>query len=72
MAEAFSEERLIEPALGIIREVFEAYTPDVPFGLELEPFLEFATRQFESRRRRIEVARRQTLTEVLGTSVEGR
>ena len=55
---------LLAPAIGIIGEFFAAYDP-MPFGLEMEEFTDFATRQFQSRLQRIEKARRQTLEEVL-------
>lgn len=56
---------LLEPAIGVIQEVFTAYDPAaVPFGLELEPFLDFAMRQYQSRIERIERSRGRTLAEV--------
>ena len=54
---------LLAPAIGIIGEFFAAYDP-MPFGLEMEEFTDFATRQFQSRLQRIEKARRQTLEEI--------
>lgn len=54
---------LLGPAIGIIGEFFAAYDP-MPFGLEMEEFTEFATRQFQARLQRIEKARRQTLEEI--------
>ncbi len=61
-------EALLEPALGIVQEVFDQYLPDVPFGLELDPFTDFAADQFERRRRRIERSRGLTLDQIMGTS----
>ncbi len=54
---------LLGPAIGIITDFFDTYDP-MPFGLELEEFTEFATRQFQSRIQRIERARHQTLAEI--------
>ncbi len=54
---------LLGPAIGVITDFFDAYDP-MPFGLELEEFTEFATRQFQSRIQRIERARHQTLEEI--------
>ena len=48
---------LLEPALGIIRGLFEPYGDDIPFGLVQDDFLEFAMSQFKSRMNRIERAR---------------
>ncbi|MCB1036062.1 MAG: R2-like ligand-binding oxidase [Acidobacteria bacterium] len=57
---------LLEPAIGVIQEVFDAYDPaHVPFGLELDPFIEFAMGQFQKRMDRIERSRSQSLEEVL-------
>jgi len=56
---AVLEERmrtLIDPALGIIHELFDAYE-SMPFGLTIEEFLDYATAQFEKRLARIERAR---------------
>lgn len=47
---------LLEPALGIITEIFDAY-PVMSFGLEIGEFTEFALRQFGARTRHIERAR---------------
>lgn len=54
---------LLAPAIGVITDFFDTYDP-VPFGLQLEEFTEFATRQFQSRIQRIERARHQTLEEI--------
>ena len=62
---------LLEPAIGVIQEVFDAYDPEnVPFGLELDPFIEFAMGQFQKRMDRIERSRTQSLQEILGTAAE--
>ncbi len=55
--------RLLTPAIGIIGEFFASYDP-MPFGLELEEFTDFASRQFQHRLERIEKARRQTVEEI--------
>ena len=58
--------RLLDPALGVIREAFEAYDPEhVPFGLELEPFLAYARDQFGKRLAHVERARGAGLDEIL-------
>jgi ribonucleoside-diphosphate reductase beta chain len=49
--------RLLDPALAVVQEVFAAYEA-MPFGLALEDFTEFALQQFQSRLRRLDVARR--------------
>jgi len=48
--------RLLEPATGMIVELFDAYET-VPFGLELDEFLAYAMGQFRKRSERIERAR---------------
>ncbi len=53
-------------ALGMVDEVFEPYDP-VPFGLEKEQFVEFATSQFQKRYQRINRARDQSLEEIVET-----
>ncbi len=55
--------KLLAPAIGIIGEFFASYDP-IPFGLRMEEFTDFATRQFQSRLQRIEKARRQTVEEI--------
>jgi ribonucleoside-diphosphate reductase beta chain len=58
-------DELLAPAIEIINEAFAAYPPDnLPFGLEPESFVHYATGQFQKRMDRIELARRQTLAEV--------
>jgi ribonucleoside-diphosphate reductase beta chain len=56
------EERLnllLEPALGMIAEVFASYEV-MPFGLQIEEFTDFALKQFQARVARLERARSQT------------
>ncbi len=55
---------LLTPALEIVNEAFEAYE-EVPFGLKLEEFTDFAFGQFQKRIARIEKARRQDPESVL-------
>jgi ribonucleoside-diphosphate reductase beta chain len=55
---------LIESAANIILETFAAYDV-VPFGLDTAEFVEFATVQFSRRSDRIELARTQTLEQIL-------
>ncbi len=53
-------------ALGMIDEVFAPYDP-VPFGLDKDDFVDFATGQFQKRYQRIESARERTLEEIVET-----
>ncbi|MBI5305632.1 MAG: R2-like ligand-binding oxidase [Chloroflexi bacterium] len=48
--------KLLTPALGIIGDAFAAYDP-IPFGLNYDEFVEFATTQFRHRIERVERAR---------------
>ncbi|MBL9124885.1 MAG: R2-like ligand-binding oxidase [Planctomycetaceae bacterium] len=54
---------LLEPALGIINETFASYEV-IPFGLDENAFLGFATSQFQRRLERIDKARHQSLAEL--------
>lgn len=56
--------RLLEPAIGIITEGLATYE-SLPFGLQLDEFLEYAMSQFQKRIDRIERAKHQTLAEVM-------
>lgn len=56
---------LLVPALGVVGEVFALYDP-VPFDLQLEEFMNYATMQFGKRFARLEAARGATLDEVIG------
>jgi len=47
---------LIEPALGVVSEIFDAY-PVMSFGLEISEFTDFALAQFQARTHRIQRAR---------------
>lgn len=58
-------DEMIEPALALIHELFSAYEV-VPFGLQLETFVDYAMAQFERRYARIEKAREQTLEQIYG------
>ncbi len=58
---------LIEPALGMIGEIFASYE-QMSFGLEIAEFTDFALAQFEARMSRIERAR---TAGVIGWELEG-
>lgn len=60
---------LLGPAVGVIHEIFSRY-PAMPFGLELDAFVDYAMGQFQKRSARIEKARNQSLADVeaLGSS----
>ncbi|HEV2735204.1 MAG TPA: R2-like ligand-binding oxidase [Longimicrobiaceae bacterium] len=62
-------EALLEPAMGMIAEIFAAY-PVMPFGLRMEEFADFALAQFGRRMARLERARGQTLAQVYGERLE--
>jgi ribonucleoside-diphosphate reductase beta chain len=47
---------LLEPAIGVVMEVFQYYDP-IPFGLTVEHFSDFALSQFQNRLERIQRAR---------------
>ena len=47
---------LLPLALGVVTETFSLYDP-MPFGLELDEFVGYATGQFKKRYARIEGAR---------------
>jgi ribonucleoside-diphosphate reductase beta chain len=52
-------------ALGMIEDTFSPYE-ELPFGLEQQPFIDYATGQFQKRYARIAKAREQSLDEVMG------
>jgi ribonucleoside-diphosphate reductase beta chain len=54
---------LLVPALGVVTDVFSYYDP-VPFGLQVDEFLAYATMQYQKRYARLEAARGATLDEV--------
>ena len=58
--------QLFPLAMGMIDEVFDAYDP-VPFGLQKETFVQFASTQFQKRYQRVQRAREQSLDEIVGT-----
>lgn len=60
---------LLPYALGVVQDIFTPYEK-MPFGLEMESFLEFAMGQFQKRIQRVEKAQRQTLEEVNGWDAE--
>ncbi len=47
---------LLEPATGVITEIFALYDP-VPFGLDVDEFISYAMMQFQKRMDRIEKSR---------------
>lgn len=49
--------RLLEPALGVVEEIFLPYEV-APFGLRREDFTAYAVDQFQARLRRLDTARR--------------
>jgi ribonucleoside-diphosphate reductase beta chain len=49
-------EGLLEPALGVIHELFDTYDA-MPFGLRIEEFVDYAMRQFEARMAHLEEVR---------------
>ncbi len=55
---------LLMPAIGIIEEIFGLYDP-VPFGLEIDDFINFAMGQFQKRMNRIENARGKSLEDIV-------
>lgn len=55
---------LLEPALGVVRGLFEPYGGDMPFPLVQDEFLEFAMSQFKGRLARIERASRLRVDEL--------
>jgi ribonucleoside-diphosphate reductase beta chain len=54
---------LLPAALGVVTDVFSYYDP-VPFGLQVDEFLAYATMQYQKRYARLEAARGATLDEV--------
>ena len=57
---------LIPVALQIVPESLASYGDDIPFGIEMQEFLDFGMAQFQKRYARIEKARRQSLGEIAG------
>lgn len=60
---------LLPQAIGVVHELFATYD-ELPFGLELDAFVGYATTQFQRRYERIEKARGQSLDQVLRLDVE--
>lgn len=60
---------LLMPALAVVSDVFDQYDP-MPFGLELEDFIDYATNQFNKRIERIEKARGASLDDVYRVTQE--
>jgi len=62
---------LMPLAISVITEIFDSYD-EMPFGLDLGQFTDYATTQFASRLARLERTRSQGLQEILRpTSSEG-
>ncbi len=59
---------LLDPALGVIRELFDAYD-SMPFGLVIDEFLDYALGQFQKRMSRLEQARDGALDALLAEVV---
>ena len=57
---------LLAPALGMVNELFEGSEDleEIPFGLNMQEYLNYATMQFSRRFQRIQRAREQTLEQV--------
>lgn len=55
---------LLEPALGVVRGLFDPYGGDMPFPLDQDEFVGFAMSQFKSRMTRLERASRLSPSEV--------
>lgn len=56
--------RQLVPALGVISDTFACYDP-MPFGLEIDEFIHYATYQFQKRLDRIERARGGSLDDIV-------
>jgi ribonucleoside-diphosphate reductase beta chain len=54
---------LLMPAVGVIHEIFAQYDP-VPFGLQVDDFVNYAMMQFQKRMDRIESSRGKSLDEI--------
>ena len=62
------EARLSEVLMGavaVVGEMLAPYGDDVPFGLSVETYIEYAQGQFQKRYARLEKARSQPLAEIL-------
>ena len=62
---------LLVPALGVVNEIFEGAEEledeELPFGQNIEEYLNYATMQFGKRYQRIQRARQQTVEEIYQT-----
>jgi ribonucleoside-diphosphate reductase beta chain len=63
---------LLVPSLGMVNELFEGSEEleEIPFGLNMEEYLNYATLQFSKRLQRIQRAREQTVEQVYQTDEE--
>jgi ribonucleoside-diphosphate reductase beta chain len=57
---------LLVPGLAMVNELFEGYEEleEIPFGLKMEEYLNYATMQFSKRFQRIQRAREQTVEQL--------
>ncbi|CUU11196.1 MAG: R2-like ligand-binding oxidase [Fimbriimonadales bacterium] len=55
---------LLPYAVGVVQEVFQAYEPEMPFGLEMDEFMNYAMTQFMRRENRLARARTLTLEQL--------
>lgn len=62
--------KLLPTSVGIIGEIFAAYDP-MPFGLEAEDFINYATDQFQKRYDRLERARTAEIETIYGNATGG-
>ncbi|MGL4609435.1 MAG: R2-like ligand-binding oxidase [Trueperaceae bacterium] len=60
---------LLELSLAIIMDIFTRYET-MPFGMQLDDFVNYAASQFTKRSERIERAKTQSLAEILGEDIE--
>lgn len=64
-------DELLPLSTGIIREAFERYGAEIPFGLDPETFVRHASTQFSRRLARIESVRRSGLDDFADLEAEG-
>lgn len=60
---------LLLHAMGVIDEIFASYD-EMPFGLQVEMFSNFALNQFQRRLNRLEMACQQSLAEIEGLATD--
>lgn len=59
---------LLEPAIGVVNDIFAPYGDDIPFGLVPDEFVAYAMSQFQKRMERIEKSRGKSLEEIYRTT----